>query len=144
MRLHHIGYLVKKIEKSIRAFQTLGFEPISFCGQPDKAFVHDPYRLCEIAFLALKTDDTAKAQNVIELIAPDSEQSPIWGLMSKYKNTPYHLCFESDDLEADIQTLRESGWMIFQPAATAPAIDGKPVVFLVHPSAGIIELVGEK
>lgn len=144
MRLHHIGYLVKKIEKSIRAFQTLGYETVSLCGQPDQDFVHDQYRLCDIAFLALDPDHTGKAQNLVELIAPDSEQSPIWGLMSKYKNAPYHLCFESDSLETDLQNLRAAGWMIFQPAAPAPAIDGRSVVFLMNPNAGIIELVGEK
>lgn len=144
MRLHHIGYLVKKIEKSIRAFKTLGYETVSLCGEPDKEFVHDPYRMCDIAFLTLDPDHTGKAQELVELVAPDSEQSPIWGLMSKYKNTPYHLCFESDCLETDLQNLVASGWMIFQPEAPAPAIDGRTVVFLMNPSAGIIELVGEK
>ena len=144
MRLHHIGYLVKKIEKSIRAFQSLGYETVSLCGQPEKDFVHDPYRLCDIAFLTLDSEQTENPMGLVELVAPDSEQSPIWGLMSKYKNTPYHLCFESDCLETDLENLRAAGWMIFQPEAPAPAIGGKTVVFLMNPSAGIIELVGEK
>ena len=135
MKLHHIGYLVKKIDAAQKAFEALGYEPLSLCG--GGAVCYDATRKCDICFLKLPQ----VRKTYIELIAPVSSESPIWGLLTKYKNTPYHLCFESTDLSADIQHLRASGWAVFQPPAPAPAIGGRSVVFLVHRSAGIVELV---
>lgn len=77
----------------------------------------------------------------IELISPKSAGSPIYGLMEKYKNSPYHMCFESENFEKDIEELRAKGWSVFTQPAPAPAIEGKNVVFLIHRSAGIIELI---
>lgn len=124
------------MEKSLTAFESLGYTPVSLCGQ--EGVVYDEYRQCDIGFMERPGGDV-----YIELIAPRSPESPIWGLMSSYKNAPYHLCFESENLNADVQNLQGAGWSVFQSTAPAPAINGRPVVFLVHRSAGIIELVGE-
>ncbi len=135
MKLHHIGYLVKNIEKSIKSFNTIGFTEMLY---PDGSSVmFDEMRLCDICFMRLPGTD-----HIIELVAPKSSESPIWGLMGKYKNTPYHLCFESQNLMEDVEELRNKGWLVFQEPAIAPAIDGHKVVFLMNNSAGIIELVG--
>ena len=136
MKLHHIGYLVKKIQTAQRAFEALDYESISLCG--GDPICYDTTRKCDICFLKPPTD----SEPYIELIAPVSSESPVWGLLRKYKNTPYHLCFESTDLSEDILHLKASGWSVFQSPAPAPAIGGRSVVFLVHRSAGIIELVG--
>ena len=136
MKLHHIGYLVKNIEKSMAAFRTLGYKAVSLCGEGD--VMYDAYRHCDICFMELSTTP----DSYIELISPKSKESPIYGLMSTYKNTPYHLCFESQDLEKDVAELEQAGWTMFQPATPAPAIDSKEVVFLINRNAGIIELVG--
>lgn len=147
MKLHHIGYLVKNLEKSLPAFQSLGYEPVSLCtgAENSTAYVYDETRQCDFCFLR-QCDDVERNtdQMYVELIAPCSPTSPIWGLLSTYKNAPYHLCFESEDLERDILSLRNFGWLVFQPPAPASAIDNRLVVFLVHRSAGIIELVSNQ
>lgn len=135
MKLHHIGYLVKNVEKTLPAFEALGYEPISLRTDGAGANVYDETRQCYICFLQ------ENSGSVVELIAPAQESSPVWGLLNTYKNAPYHLCFECGDLEAELTSLQRAGWMVFQPLAPAPAIDGKRVIFLVHRSAGIIELV---
>lgn len=144
MKLHHIGYLVKNIEKSLPAFLSLGYNPVSLCTGEESctAYVYDEVRQCNFCFLRRCDDAERNTEQVyVELIAPCSPSSPVWGLLSTYKNAPYHLCFESEDLERDILSLRKSGWLVFQPAAAAPAINNRLVVFLVHRSAGIVELV---
>lgn len=78
---------------------------------------------------------------LIELVAPDSKASPIYGLMSKYRNTPYHLCFETEDISEALRKLKADGWFVFQEAMPAPAIRGNAVAFLMHRNAGMIELV---
>ena len=136
MKIHHVGYLVKNIEKSAAAFRAVGFSDILY---PDGSFIcYDGTRDCDICFMEHNENG---ASVCIELISPQSSGSPICGLMEKYKNSPYHMCFESDDFEKDIENLRAKGWSVFTQPAAAPAIDGKNVVFLIHRSAGIIELI---
>ena len=138
MKLHHIGYLVKNIEKSIRAFQALGYMPFSLLGR-EGSIVYDAGRQCDIVFLK---HIKSLRENYIELIEPKTKESPIYSLMKIYKNTPYHLCFQCADLDAEIETLKDFGWTVFHIPEPAPAIGGRMVVFLVHHCAGIIELVG--
>lgn len=77
----------------------------------------------------------------VELVEPWGSESPIYGLLKKYKNCPYHLCYCSDDLNREIQQLEKEGWMLFQPPEAAPAINGKKVAFLINVEIGMIELV---
>jgi methylmalonyl-CoA/ethylmalonyl-CoA epimerase len=149
LALHHIGYLVKDIDKSEAAFMALGFEPCA------KAAFYDQSRHADFLFI-----DCGGAR--IELIRPRDETSPIWNLLKHYKNMPYHLCFETDDAEREIGFLtgravvgesdggaavginsrNGGGWMLIQPLAPALAIGaGAHVAFLTHPRAGMIELL---
>lgn len=49
MKLHHIGYLVKNIEKSAAAFRAAGFSDVLY---PDGSFVcYDDTRDCDICFM---------------------------------------------------------------------------------------------
>ena len=130
MKVHHIGYLVKNIEKSADAFRALGFEDTSFS---DEFMTNDTIRGCVICFL--KNENT-----VVELVSPNTEDSPIRGLMKTYKNTPYHLCYESDDIEKDMAELKKKGFMVFLKPEEAPAIAGCRVVFLTNPRIGIVEI----
>ncbi len=136
MKVHHLGYLVKDISKSAKAFRSLGFVDKLY---DDGSFIcADPYRKCDICFMEL---NDGVSTTCIELVAPNTKESPIYGLMEKYKNTPYHICYESENLEEDMKNLKGNGWSVFIPPAVAPAIDGRNVVFLINRSAGIIELV---
>lgn len=136
MRIHHVGYLVKNIAKSAEAFRAVGFSDRLY---PSGEFIcYDSARDCDICFM----DHSENGVSVcIELISPKSEASPIHGLLQNYKNSPYHMCFESESFEADIDALRGKGWSVFTQPAPAPAIDGNNVVFLIHRNAGIIELI---
>ncbi len=127
LKVHHIGYLVKKTEPAIRVLQALGYE---ICG----AVVRDEIRLADICFLQ-------KDGYRIELIAPYSETSVVYGLLKKYKNCPYHICYETQDFDSDYQTLREEGFLPVDTLTPAPALDGCEVVFMTHASLGMIELI---
>ncbi len=136
MKIHHIGYLVKNIEKSAAAFEAAGYERLLYS---DGSFVFDDKtRQCDISFMRM---NGGSESDCIELVAPQSPDCPIYGLMKQYKNSPYHICFESENLEEDTARLKQKGWSVFLPSAPAPAIDGRNVVFLIHRSAGIIEIV---
>lgn len=128
MKVHHTGYLVQDIKKSEAKFAALGFIPKG-------EVVFDGYRKVRIIFLK-------NGSHTVELIEPVGEESPIYGLMKKYRNSPYHICYEVADLSEAIKYFTENGAMLISPAEYAPAIDPeKKVAFLMDPDIGIFELL---
>ena len=127
MKIHHIGYLVKKMEKALPRFEELGYSV-------ERESVYDEYRKADIAFLAM---DGYR----IELVCPHKE-SDVYPLLKKLGNTPYHICYETEDPEGDIARLKNSGYTAFTDIQPAPAIGGEAkVIFLIHSRMGIMELL---
>lgn len=127
LKVHHIGYLVKKLDTAIRSFENLGYRIM-------QSTVYDDNRKVNICFLE-------KDGYTIELVSPVSEDSVVAGLMKKYKNSPYHICYETEDFEHDYQELTSNGFMAIDTPAPAPALQNREVVFLTNASMGMIELI---
>ena len=127
MKVHHIGYLVKKIEKAAAAFEGLGYVR-------EGAVTHDEIRKVDILFLE-------KDGYRVELVSPYSAESVVAGLIKTYKNAPYHICYTAEDFEADIEGLEKSGYIRIDEPTQAPAIEGRRVVFFMHPALGMIEVL---
>lgn len=127
LKIHHIGYLVKKIEKAKEVFTSLGY-------QIEQDIVRDDIRKVDICFL---TKDGYR----VELVCPFSEDSVVAGLLKKYKNTPYHICYEADEPQAAYRELTENGFTAIDTPTPAPALGGCEVVFLTSPVIGMIELI---
>ena len=127
MRVHHVGYAVKDIEKSMAAFERLGYE----CGK----VVEDDIRQVKIVFLQ-------NGSERVELVAPNGDADPVAGVLKKNGAMPYHICYEVDDLEDAIADLKaQRGWMLTKAPEVAPAIGGKRVAFMYQKDVGILELV---
>lgn len=127
LKVHHIGYLVKKAGPAKKAFTELGYTL-------RQDFVRDDSRGIDICFLE-------KDGVVIELVCPFTETSTVAGLAGRIKNSPYHICYVSESLEQDAASLRDLGYLPITEAEPAPACGGHPVQFFLHPSLGMIELV---
>ena len=127
LNIHHIGYLVKKMESAILAFANLGY-------QMKQDTVYDDIRKVDICFLE-------KDGYCVELVSPVSEDSIVAGLLKKFKNCPYHICYETADFESDFEELRSQGFMPIDTLTPAPALSGKEVVFMTHAALGMIELI---
>lgn len=130
MRIHHIGYLVKRLEKAKDVLQSGGYTVIQDA-------VYDEIRGVDIAFLE-------KDGYVIELVSPKTKDSVVASLIRTYKNAPYHICYSSDDLEADMKRLRERGFIGIDEPTPAPALGGRRVCFFMSPHIGMVELLEEK
>lgn len=126
MRIDHIGYAVKNIEKAKKSMEALGYR--------FEQTIEDYDRNIFILFGEL---DGYR----VELVAPMGEGSPVDMYLSKIGPTPYHICYKSDDIEADVEALKESRFKVSIPLAPAVAFGGKRVVFLYSLSVGLIEIV---
>ena len=126
MRVDHIGYAVKNVDKAKKAMEPLGykFEPT----------IEDKARGIYIAFGEL---DGYR----VELVAPIGKGSPVDMHLSKIGPTPYHICYRSSCIEADIEKLQARRFKVAIPLTPAIAFDNKRVVFLYSLSAGLIEIV---
>ena len=85
----------------------------------------------------MKNGDTT-----IELVAPASPDSPVTKLLKREGPTPYHICYETTDIDTTILEFKKIGFLPLQKdAEIAPAIPGGKVIFLTSLSAGLIELL---
>lgn len=69
LKIHHIGYLVKKLEKAKKTFESLGY-------LAEQDTVRDEIRKVDICFLI-------KDGYRVELVSPFSEESVVSGLLKK-------------------------------------------------------------
>ncbi len=127
MKVHHIGYLVKKIEKAEKAFQELGYTV-------KQAVLLDEFRQVQICFME-------KDGYIVELVSPVSKESVVSGLMKKLGNTAYHICYETDHMEEDLEKLLHKNYVLCSERHEAAALGNRQVCFLVHPYLGMIELL---
>lgn len=133
MKIDHIGYAVKKMDKAVKEFELLGygFEEI----------INDYDRNLYICF-------GSNGSYRIELVSPiDKEKpSPVDTYLSKVGPTAYHICYKSSNLGGDISELEKQGFRVIIPPAFATAFyagHDRRVVFLIGKNSGIFEIVEE-
>ena len=126
-RLDHIAIAVPDMEAAIARFvDDLGIE---LAGREDV-----PSESTSTAFLPI---DGTK----IELIHPIAGEGPVAAYLEKRGGGLHHLCFETDDIEADMDRLKEKGYR-FLSEAPKPGAHGTRVAFIHPKSCGgvLIEL----
>lgn len=101
-------------------------------------------RFCEDFGLPLGgTEDVVEAKTTaaflplpptnIELIHPLNDEGPVKGFLEKRGGGLHHLCFRSDDIDADVARLREKGYQFLSDAPT-PGAHNSRVIF-IHPKS---------
>ena len=126
-RLDHIAIAVPDLEAAIARFvDDLGLE---LAGREDV-----PSASTSTAFLPIPGTQ-------IELIHPMDGAGPVATFLDKRGGGLHPLCFETDDIEADMHRLKEKGYR-FLSETPRPGAHGTRVVFIHPKSAGgvLIEL----
>lgn len=128
MKIDHIGYAVKDIDKAKEKFQELGFH--------FEEIIVDQHRNIYIAF---GINNGYK----IELVAKFNHEkdSPVDNILKKNGPTPYHICYRSNDFDNDIKNLLSKNFKVIVTAEQAVAFNNKRVVFLFNVQVGILEIV---
>jgi methylmalonyl-CoA/ethylmalonyl-CoA epimerase len=126
MKFHHVGIACRDIAEEIQNISAI-HEIID-----QSPVVTDKAQNAELVLLTL-SDGTH-----LELISGKQVEG-----MLKKNITYYHLCFEVDDIRAEIDRLEKQHAKLLSPPTPAPLFDNREVAFL-HVSYGIIELLGKK
>ena len=128
MKIDHIGYAVKRIDRAQNSFEKLGFlfEPV----------IDDTDRNVKLAF-------GEKDGYRIELVAPlDKKQgSPVDQYLRNAVGTPYHVCYISNLFDNEIESLQMDGFKVIIEPRPAVALGGKRVVFMMNLGFGLMEIV---
>jgi len=126
MKFHHVGVACKNIDEEIRNISAIHhiieMSPTIF----------DPEQNAELALLTL-ADGTR-----IELISGKQVET-----LLKKNISYYHLCFEVDDIRAEIDRLVNAGAFLISAPRPAVLFNNREVAFL-HVSYGMIELLNSK
>lgn len=77
----------------------------------------------------------------IELVAQNGEKTPVDGVLKLNGATPYHICYEVQNIDGAIENLKKQKFIVMQKPAVAPAIQNCNVAFLYNKDIGMIELV---
>jgi methylmalonyl-CoA/ethylmalonyl-CoA epimerase len=126
LKFHHIAIAVQDIEKTAAIYRLAGFastEPII-----------DTVQNVKICFLQ-KQD-----MPLYELVEPIDETSPVNKILDKMGVTPYHICYEVDDIYDAINALKKQRYLLLQKPVPAIALNSMQICFMFHKDAGLIEL----
>ena len=127
LTFHHIGIACKSIEKSQAFYVAMGYVP--------SPVVEDPLQHVRVCFL------DKEGSPRLELLEPLDEQSPVARTLATVGVTPYHLCYEVQDIEAAVTALRSQRFLLVNGPVPACAMGDRRVAFLFQKNTGLVELV---
>ena len=131
LEFHHIGIACLDIDKTSRLYVDQGYTP--------SPVIEDHLLRVRVCFMELA------GQPRLELLEPLDEQSPVTRTLEKTGVTPYHICYEVQDIEAAIASLRSSHrFLLVKGPVPACAMEDRRVAFMYQKNTGLIELVEAK
>lgn len=128
-RLHHVAIAVADLDASSSVWGPDGL------GLADGGGEHVPSQKTDVRMFPVGEESR------VELVAPASDDSPIARHLEKRGPGIHHLCFEVDDLRAEMKRLQAAG-LRFTSDEPSPGAHGSLVAFLHPKSTGgvLIEL----
>ena len=124
--IDHIGYAVKDLASAREYFKALGFD-----------FSVEEEDMLRSVNVCVATDLKGSR---IELLVTTKEKSPIDSYLKKIGPTPYHICYETDDMDDSINELTKIGFTLVSKPDISVPLNGI-VCFLYETEIGMIELI---
>jgi methylmalonyl-CoA/ethylmalonyl-CoA epimerase len=126
-RIHHIALVVPEVEPALAFWRDV-------LGLPLEDVSDVPEQASRIAFLPT-------GEGEVELVQPVTADSGVAKFLQKRGPGIHHVCFETDDLDGMIETLKKKGVRLIGDKPSAGA-GGKRMIFIHPESAGgvLVEL----
>lgn len=126
-KIEHIGIAVKDLDVSNTLFE--------------KLLGVSHYKIEDVATEGVKTSFFKAGESKIELLQATSPNSPIAKFIAKHGEGVHHLAFDVEDIEAEIERLKNEGFELINDIPKQGA-DHKKIAFLHPKSSGgvLIEL----
>ncbi len=127
LTFHHIGIACRDIAKTQAFYLGQGYTA--------SPVVEDPLQHVRISFLE------KEGAPRIELLEPLDDQSPVARTLATSGVSPYHMCYEVQDIEAAVNHLRGQRFLLVNGPVPACAMGDRRIAFLFQKNTGLIELV---
>ena len=127
LTFHHIGIACRDIAKTQSFYLGQGYTA--------SPVVEDPLQHVRISFLE------KEGAPRIELLEPLDDQSPVARTLATSGVSPYHMCYEVQDIEAAVNHLRGQRFLLVNGPVPACAMGDRRIAFLFQKNTGLIELV---
>jgi len=130
---HHIGFVVKAIEKSAPDFAA------SVLSDWDGSIIVDPLQDVRVTFLQPRSPDMP----VVELVEPLDSQSPVFQFLSKGGGL-HHLCYQVDSLGEHLERCRAAGDFIVREPVPAVAFNQRRIAWVYTKQRLLLEYLEAK
>ncbi len=127
LTFHHIGIACRNIEKTKRFYISMGYEAAPT--------VDDSIQHVRVCFLEKHGEPR------IELLEPLDDLNPLSRTLEAVGVTPYHSCYQVQDIKAAIEDLRSQRFLLVSGPVPACAMNNRQVAFLYKKDNGLVELV---
>jgi methylmalonyl-CoA/ethylmalonyl-CoA epimerase len=123
---HHLGIATKSIEKCVGTYTALGYHST----EPKE----EPSQNVRICFLSKEGSPR------LELVEPLTKDSPVFNIIKNSGTTPYHTCYEVEDMQKTLDELEDMGFrMLFEPLVSE-VMDHGLFCYLFSAEIGLFEL----
>lgn len=126
--MDHIGYLTDSIEATAEAFALLGYSR--------EDVVDDDTQKTRICFLRKEHEPT------IELVEPYEDNKTMQKMLKKGV-TPYHTCYQVEDMASAHALLIDKGFTPLFTPVEAPAFNNRLICYFWRSDIGLVELVSQ-
>jgi len=127
-QLHHIGFVVSSIANCIEGFA------FSIGADWNGTIFHDPLQKARVTFLRTPFP----GDPLIELIEPAGERSTVLRFLQKGGGL-HHLCYEVDDLGAQLKAVQLKGAIVVRRPLPAVAFENRPIAWAVTKEKLLVE-----
>lgn len=129
-RLHHVGFVVASISNGIEGFKD------SMGADWNREIFHDPLQKAKVTFLRTPSPTDA----LIELVEPAGEGSPVLHFLQKGGGL-HHLCYEVEDLDSHLTTMRLNGAVVVRRALPAIAFHNRRIAWVLTGQKLLLEFL---
>lgn len=126
--LHHIGFVVESIERRIDSIAS------SLAATSVAGVFEDPIQRARVTFLELPGPGTIR----LELVQPTTPDSPVARFLEKGGGM-HHVCYEVDELEAQIRHMKSERAMLIRSPQPAVAFGGRRIAWMRTRDALLVE-----
>jgi methylmalonyl-CoA/ethylmalonyl-CoA epimerase len=120
-RLHHIGFVVSSISETVVDFAE------GVAGTWGGEVILDPLQKVRVAFI--RPSGRGQEAVLFELVEPVGGNSPVDGFLRRGGGL-HHVCFEVEDIEAELDSVRMRGGLMARSPMPAAAFSGRRIAWV--------------
>lgn len=130
LKLHHLGFVVASIKDNGHSLAA------ALEARWDENIIFDPIQGVNVSFIGRE----GAAEPLIELVEPAGLASPVSAFLKRGGGL-HHLCYETPDLEAQLNLAKPLGTIVVKTPAPAVAFGGRRIAWALTRSKLLLEFL---